>query len=304
MTRRQGPRPGLEEGEQAHRRSGRAMAPTGYFPAAAIAGEDRHWQRRRSSANKIAGLCHPPLSLRPCALLPVPSRSARGLSSPSRPRGWRSIRWEQNRTAPHILIDRACHGSPSALWLATLCRRSRFSADAGRLRAGRFSHRHLRCPRPTLADTALDPDLDELLWSTVNMFHRAGGRLERPRAPNSSPPNGPTLGRFRRSASLQTGRNTAKRLRSSATTPCSTSCRSASSSFRAPVYRTIWRTRPKARHQASRLPQARWRVDVTLSIKTNDGQSSLSVSKRWPRALQEAFEVRTSRSWRNPPSSS
>lgn len=31
----------------------------------------------------------------------------------------------------------------------------------------------------SLADTALDPDLDELLWSTVNMFHRAAARLER-----------------------------------------------------------------------------------------------------------------------------
>ena len=31
----------------------------------------------------------------------------------------------------------------------------------------------------TLEDTRLEPDLDDLLWSTVNMFHRAAGRLER-----------------------------------------------------------------------------------------------------------------------------
>jgi hypothetical protein len=31
----------------------------------------------------------------------------------------------------------------------------------------------------TLGDTRLEPDLDELLWSTVNLFHRAAGRVER-----------------------------------------------------------------------------------------------------------------------------
>ena len=31
----------------------------------------------------------------------------------------------------------------------------------------------------TMADTMLDNDLDELLWSTVNMFHRAADRIER-----------------------------------------------------------------------------------------------------------------------------
>lgn len=29
----------------------------------------------------------------------------------------------------------------------------------------------------TMADTSLDSDLDELLWSTVNMFHRAADRM-------------------------------------------------------------------------------------------------------------------------------
>ena len=31
----------------------------------------------------------------------------------------------------------------------------------------------------TLGDTRLEPDLDELLWSTVNLFHRATARIER-----------------------------------------------------------------------------------------------------------------------------
>ena len=31
----------------------------------------------------------------------------------------------------------------------------------------------------TLSDTRLEPDLEDLLWSTVNLFHRAVGRIER-----------------------------------------------------------------------------------------------------------------------------
>jgi hypothetical protein len=31
----------------------------------------------------------------------------------------------------------------------------------------------------TLSDTRLEPDLEDLLWSTVNVFHRAGERVER-----------------------------------------------------------------------------------------------------------------------------
>ena len=31
----------------------------------------------------------------------------------------------------------------------------------------------------TLNDTRLEPDLEELLWATVNLFHRAVGRIER-----------------------------------------------------------------------------------------------------------------------------
>src|SRR6266436_6107740 len=31
----------------------------------------------------------------------------------------------------------------------------------------------------TLTDTRLEPDLEDLLWSTVNLFHRATDRIER-----------------------------------------------------------------------------------------------------------------------------
>src|SRR3954453_20863468 len=31
----------------------------------------------------------------------------------------------------------------------------------------------------TLSDTRLEPDLEDLLWSTVNLFHRANERIER-----------------------------------------------------------------------------------------------------------------------------
>ena len=38
----------------------------------------------------------------------------------------------------------------------------------------------------TLRDTRLEPDLDDLLWATVNLFHRASGRVERELDDNES----------------------------------------------------------------------------------------------------------------------
>ena len=35
----------------------------------------------------------------------------------------------------------------------------------------------------TLSDTRLEPDLEDLLWSTVNLFHRANERIERELGP-------------------------------------------------------------------------------------------------------------------------
>src|SRR6516165_8170138 len=31
----------------------------------------------------------------------------------------------------------------------------------------------------TLSDTRLEPDIEDLLWSTVNLFHRAADRVQR-----------------------------------------------------------------------------------------------------------------------------
>src|SRR5215469_18226828 len=38
----------------------------------------------------------------------------------------------------------------------------------------------------TLRDTRLEPDLDDLLWSAVNLFHRATGRVQRELDDNES----------------------------------------------------------------------------------------------------------------------
>ena len=43
----------------------------------------------------------------------------------------------------------------------------------------RRRRRHLRRPHRHPDDTRLEPDLEDLLWSTVNLFHRATDRIER-----------------------------------------------------------------------------------------------------------------------------
>lgn len=44
----------------------------------------------------------------------------------------------------------------------------------------------------TLGDTRLEPDLDELLWGTVNLFHRALARAERQLDDNEHRRDGPS----------------------------------------------------------------------------------------------------------------
>ena len=60
-----------------------------------------------------------------------------------------------------------------------LPRRARPSAASRGADPRRRRRRHLRRPRRALADTRLEPDLEDLLWSTVNLFHRAIDRIER-----------------------------------------------------------------------------------------------------------------------------
>ena len=43
----------------------------------------------------------------------------------------------------------------------------------------RCRRRYLRRLRGNAEETRLEPDLEDLLWSTVNLFHRATGRIER-----------------------------------------------------------------------------------------------------------------------------
>ena len=61
----------FSRGRSDGKRPGPAMAASGYFPPAL---------RAFASRSKIAGLRHPPLALRPSALLRVLARSARHLS--------------------------------------------------------------------------------------------------------------------------------------------------------------------------------------------------------------------------------
>jgi hypothetical protein len=50
----------------------------------------------------------------------------------------------------------------------------------------------------TVADTSLDPDLDDLLWSTVNMFHRAVERATASSTTTSRRRNGSSANRTAR----------------------------------------------------------------------------------------------------------
>src|SRR5215831_13122039 len=67
--------------------------------------------------------------------------------------------------------------------------------------------------------------------------------MARQRAPSRSPPNGRPPARCHRSLSSRTGRSTPRPHHSSATTPCSNSCRSASCISRARESRTTSPTR-------------------------------------------------------------
>jgi len=86
----------------------------------------------------------------------------------------------------------------------------------------------------TMADTGLDTELNDLLWSTGNMFHRATERIERKldatsrrksaasanrTAPKSRPSNSSVLSRSAKASS-----NAATAWKSSATVPPNTIC--------------------------------------------------------------------------------
>jgi hypothetical protein len=157
------------------------MAAPGYFPPA---------PRAFAARNKIAGLRHPPLALRPCAALRVLVRSARRLVIATKaamgavdPAKDLTMTTDHNDTefepphtsspTDHVINElqlygyRPFHDEPDPRPLPE------GDAVAGAV-ADIFD-----ALVATLSDTRLEPDLEDLLWSTVNLFHRATGRIER-----------------------------------------------------------------------------------------------------------------------------
>ena len=174
-------RPRPSRGRSDGRRPGPAMAAPGYFPPAL---------RAFASRNKIAGLRHPPLALRPSASLRVQVRSARrlviatkaamGAADPTKGLTMTTDHDDTEFEPPHsssptdhVLNElqlygyRPFHDEPDPRPLPE------GDAVAGAV-ADIFD-----ALVATLSDTRLEPDLDNLLWSTVNLFHRAVDRIER-----------------------------------------------------------------------------------------------------------------------------
>jgi hypothetical protein len=157
------------------------MAAPGYFPPAL---------RAFAARNKIAGLRHPPLALRPCAALRVLVRSARrlviatkaamGAVDPAKDLTMTTDHDDTEFEPPHtssptdhVLNElqlygyRPFHDEPDPRPL-----------PEGDAVAGAVSD-IFDALVSILIDTRLEPDLEDLLWSTVNLFHRATGRIER-----------------------------------------------------------------------------------------------------------------------------
>ena len=144
-----------------------------------------------ASRNKIAGLRHPPLALRPSAALRVLVRSARrlviatkaamGAADPAKDLTMTTDHDDTEFEPPHS-------SSPTDHVLNELqlygYRPFHDEPDPRPLPEGKMPS---PAPSPTsstpwsstLSDTRLEPDLEDLLWSTVNLFHRATDRIER-----------------------------------------------------------------------------------------------------------------------------
>jgi SLOG family YspA-like protein len=157
------------------------MAAPGYFPPALWAFAAR---------GKIAGLRHPPLTLRPSAALRVQVRSARrqviatkaamGAADPAEGLPMTTDHDDTEFEPPHsssptdhvlqelqLYGHRPFHDEPDPRPLAE------GDAVAGAV-ADIFD-----ALVTTLSDTRLEPDLEDLLWSTANLFQRAVERIER-----------------------------------------------------------------------------------------------------------------------------
>src|SRR5579859_6814280 len=175
------PRPWPSRGRSDGKRPGPAMAAPGYFPPAL---------RAFAARTKIAGLRHPPLALRPFASLRVLARSARRLVIATKaamgavdPAKGLTMTTDHDDTefepphssspTDHVLNElqlygfRPFHDEPDPRPL-----------PEGDTVAGAVAD-IFDDLISTLSDTRLEPDLEDLLWSTVNLFHRAVARIER-----------------------------------------------------------------------------------------------------------------------------
>jgi YspA, cpYpsA-related SLOG family len=143
-----------------------------------------------AARTKIAGLRHPPLALRPYASLRVQARSTRRLVIATKaamgaadPAKGLTMMTDHDDTecepshslspTDHLLSElqlygyRPCHDEPDPRPLPEGDAVVRALADIFDALVSTFT------------DTRLEPDLDDLLWSTVNLFHRAVDRIER-----------------------------------------------------------------------------------------------------------------------------
>src|SRR5439155_5994682 len=155
------------------------MAASGYFPPAL---------RAFASRSKIAGLRHPPLTLRPSAPFRVLARSARRLSDRHEGRDGRGRSGKGHPPmTDHDDIEPPHASSPTDHVLSELQLFGYRPFDdepdprplpEGKMIAGAVAD-IFDALVATLSDTRLEPDLDDLLWSTVNLFHRAVDRIER-----------------------------------------------------------------------------------------------------------------------------
>src|SRR6202008_4350461 len=159
-------RPRPSRGRSDGRRPGPAMASTGYFPPAL---------RAFASRSKIAGLRHPPLVLRPSALLRVLARAARRLSDRHEGAEGRG----RSGKGPHPMTDyddieppHASSPTDHVLSELQLFGYRPFSDEPdprplpeGKMIAGALAD-IFDALVATLNDTRLEPDLEGLLWST------------------------------------------------------------------------------------------------------------------------------------------
>ncbi len=157
------------------------MALAGYFPSAS--------ELAFTSRDKISGRRHPPRrfgssgSLRSAGPLRLPlfvaTKAAMGAVDPRQASAMTTERdetgFEAQNSSPteHLLAELQLYGhrpfqdEPDARPLPEV-----------RIVAGAVAD-IFDALVSTLGDTRLEPDLEDLLWSTVNLFHRAASRIER-----------------------------------------------------------------------------------------------------------------------------